>query len=154
MIEERNAHLERYRHAGAVDLGEDVVGKISDSVEILHALERIRQSAGDASIDLAFRLLAVIDQRLRIVPGADQAAIAVLIPGTEELRGLVHFLDGKARAPLRRQQAKGALPQHWSRQAQTARQSTADRRRHLAGSAGEVVPCVAGEQLVATVAGQ
>ena len=41
MVEDRHAHLERDRHAGAIDLGEDVVGKIGHRVEILHAIERV-----------------------------------------------------------------------------------------------------------------
>ena len=47
VIEDRHAHLERDRHAGAIDLGENVVGKISQRVEILHALEPIGERALD-----------------------------------------------------------------------------------------------------------
>ena len=41
MVEQRHPHFERDRHARAIDLGENVVGKIGGGVEILHAVERI-----------------------------------------------------------------------------------------------------------------
>src|SRR5262245_6064374 len=50
MIEDRHAHLECDRHARAIDLSEDVVREIGQSVEILHAVERIGQSYGNGGI--------------------------------------------------------------------------------------------------------
>ena len=111
MIEDRHAHFERNRHAGAIDLGEDVVGEIGDGVEILHAVERVWQRACDAGIeDRTLRLLAAIHERIRIVPGADQAEIAALLAGAKQTRCLVHLVGGELRTPLRRQETEHALP--------------------------------------------
>src|SRR5580704_14760948 len=102
MVENRHAHFERHRHAGAVDLGEDVIGQVGGGVEILHAIERIWQRADDPSIeDRTLWLHAAIDERLRIVPSADQTAIAIFVARAEQGRSLVHLLDSKARSPLR-----------------------------------------------------
>ena len=45
MVEQRHARFQRHRHAGAVDLGQDVVGQIGHQVEELHALEQRREVA-------------------------------------------------------------------------------------------------------------
>ena len=41
MIEQRHPRLERDGHRRAVDLGQDIVGKIGQRIEILHALDKI-----------------------------------------------------------------------------------------------------------------
>ncbi len=41
VIEQRLAHFQGVRHAGAVDLGEDVADQVGLHVEILHQRERI-----------------------------------------------------------------------------------------------------------------
>src|SRR5262245_32765544 len=90
MIEQWHASFQRYRHAGAIDLGEDVVGQVGYKVEKLHSFEQ----AGEVSFGLRIpqdtsRLDgARYDQRR--IPMRDQAAVKVRIPlGAENRRKLV-----------------------------------------------------------------
>ena len=50
MVEQRNSRLERDRHRGAIDLGQNVIGKVGQCVEILHALHEIWHQFLDAPI--------------------------------------------------------------------------------------------------------
>ena len=50
MIEQRRPRLEARRHAGAIDLGEDVVGEVGHRVEQHHALDEARRDGMNAPI--------------------------------------------------------------------------------------------------------
>ena len=101
MVEQWDAHLERDRHRGAIDLGQNVIGKVGHRVEILHALDEIRHQLSDASIvEWALGLSPADNCVLGIGPLGHHLAVedASLGLAREHSRKLVH-LGAKLRWP-------------------------------------------------------
>ena len=48
MVEQRHARFERHRHAGAVDLGQDVVREILHHIEVAQTRDLVRKVGGEA----------------------------------------------------------------------------------------------------------
>src|SRR4051812_46074070 len=158
MVEERNASLERNRHRCAVDLGENVVGKVADRVAIHHA-NGVRSLQGEIEIEAEVGIFAADHRRAFVAPFVKEAQIDIVegASGRDDAQPFLN-LDTKVRLVPPRHQANDIVPQ--------TRRHTAERRARggtqRPGHTLELLPqarrgemaVVTGEQLVPAVAGQ
>ena len=156
MVHQRLAHLQRVRHARAVDLGVDVADQIGLQIEILHQRERI---VGVGARRMAREnLRRTVTAETRLEPGREELAPERL---ANEPHGLRIGLNGVARERLERRLG----PQHSRRPVrlriqppEQAEHGASHCERHagtqtLLGEVQLIAP-IPGEALVAAVAGQ
>ena len=102
VIEQRHARFQRHGHAGAIDLGQNIVGQISDQIEKLHPRHQVGKF---------FRQRRVVEQALRLprlrhdfgrLPMADQG-------GGKLRRRCRAAARWRLCAPCRRPAAAGAV---------------------------------------------
>jgi hypothetical protein len=82
MVEERAAHLERIGHAGAIDLGEDVVRQIRLEVDVLDARQRVGGVRGTVQIAEQLRRPMAFNAR-RVSAASSRFLSASFMPLTE-----------------------------------------------------------------------
>ena len=127
MIEQRHARFQRHRHAGAVDLGEDVVGQIGDESRNCMRSSRSGKSARSVRPRAASAALGR-PASVRPVANVYQAAVERTGALGEHRGELVHLVAELPRPQIRRQQPRSSAVQ---RSAGT-RASAAAARRHCA----------------------
>ncbi len=157
MIEQGHAHLEAHRHAGAVDLGEEVVGQICQRIQQHHALDEIRKSLPQAGV--AQPVAGVAGERhepFRLRPQRNEAAIGrVGVVLAQQRRQLLRLLLRQRRPQPRRREARQAAHGILGEQAQHAGSAAAQRARRGERAPDVLAPSIAGisgEELVAAVA--
>jgi len=139
MVQERHAPLKAHCHGCPIDLGQNVLGKVADHVEKLHARNEIGKSFaivvshngprgsthGDSDLIGAFPLA--------YETAVDRIGFGIV----EERRDLVQLVAGERRPPCRRDEGKQSIPSLRRERAQHGCGSPAQRRRHEAHRAGE-----------------
>ena len=112
MVEYRHAHLERYRHACAINFRQDVIGKVSRRIKILHSCNDIWNMDTCPFVPCNRAVLVrTFNESFRCVPMADKRTIKRILASTQRLSKLVRLLTKMRRTAAGGEHTRHCVPE-------------------------------------------